>query len=414
MTTEKKPIHVREPLFHLAKRDNMPRYKALLIRLCAIAAGLLITCAFGYMILGWTPYDILTTFRDGAFQTANRRWSLFENTAILLLLSLAVTPAFRMRFWNIGAEGQALVSCLVTGACMMKLGDKVPNPVLILIALVSAMAVGALWALIPAIFKAFWNTNETLFTLMMNYIAAQITSYYVYIWSTPKGSGHVGVINQDTQAGWLTALAGQEYLLTILIAVVMTFVSYIYLNYCKHGYEISVVGESEKTARYIGINVKTVILRTMIISGALCGLTGFLIVAGADHTFIKDSVGGLGFTAIMVSWLAKFNPIAMMFFAFLIAFLDKGAREVTTQTRLDASFSSIVVGLVIFCIIGCEFFINYSIRFHRKEKKRETVPDEAAPPEQPDTEKQPDTEDEPKPEDKPENKPEEAEEEAQS
>ena len=364
--TAAKPV--REPLFHLAKRDNMSRPKALLIRLAAIAVGFLITCIFGYMLIRWTPLDLIETFLDGTLGTSNRVWSMFQNTAILLLLSLAVTPAFRMRFWNIGAEGQTLISCLVTGACMMKLGDKVPNPVLLLISLASAMAVGALWALIPAIFKAFWNTNETLFTLMMNYVAAQITSYYVYIWSMPKGSGHVGVINQDTQAGWLAEIAGQKYLLTILIALVMTFVSYIYLNYCKHGYEISVVGESEKTARYIGISVKTVILRTMIISGAICGLTGFLIVAGADHTFIKNSVGGLGFTAIMVSWLAKFNPIAMTFFALLIAFLEKGAKEVTTLTQLDSSFASIVTGLVIFCIIGCEFFINYSIRFRKKEK----------------------------------------------
>ncbi len=408
MTTAKKTVHVREPLFHLAKRDNMPRHKALFIRLIAIAVGLLIICIFGYAIIQWTPLDILVTLKEGTFDTANRRWALMESTALLLLLSLAVTPAFRMRFWNIGAEGQTLISCLVTGACMLKFGDKVPNPVLILIALVSAVAVGALWALIPAIFKAFWNTNETLFTLMMNYIAAQITSYFVYIWSTPKGSGHVGVINQSTQAGWLTNLAGQDYLLTILIAVVMTFVSYIYLNYCKHGYEISVVGESEKTARYIGINVKTVILRTMIISGAICGLTGFLIVAGADHTFIKDSVGGLGFTAIMVSWLAKFNPIAMAFFSFLIAFLEKGAKEITTQTRLDASFGDIVVGLVIFCIIGCEFFINYSIRFRRKEKAKEAVanvtPSDRA--ETPGSES--DSEEDP------ENKPEAAEEEAES
>ena len=384
--TAAKPV--REPLFHLAKRDNMSRPKALLIRLAAIAVGFLITCIFGYMLIRWTPLDLIETFLDGTLGTSNRVWSMFQNTAILLLLSLAVTPAFRMRFWNIGAEGQTLISCLVTGACMMKLGDKVPNPVLLLISLASAMAVGALWALIPAIFKAFWNTNETLFTLMMNYVAAQITSYYVYIWSMPKGSGHVGVINQDTQAGWLAEIAGQKYLLTILIALVMTFVSYIYLNYCKHGYEISVVGESEKTARYIGISVKTVILRTMIISGAICGLTGFLIVAGADHTFIKNSVGGLGFTAIMVSWLAKFNPIAMTFFALLIAFLEKGAKEVTTLTQLDSSFASIVTGLVIFCIIGCEFFINYSIRFRKKEKTAAEEPKNGPPDEPEEQEKE--------------------------
>ena len=134
--TAAKPV--REPLFHLAKRDNMSRPKALLIRLAAIAVGFLITCIFGYMLIRWTPLDLIETFLDGTLGTSNRVWSMFQNTAILLLLSLAVTPAFRMRFWNIGAEGQTLISCLVTGACMMKLGDKVPNPVLLLISLASA------------------------------------------------------------------------------------------------------------------------------------------------------------------------------------------------------------------------------------------------------------------------------------
>ncbi len=367
MTEAKNHKPVREPLFHLAKRDNLPPLKALLIRLAAILVGLLIVCLFGLLIVGWDPVRIINTMLDGTFGTPNRRWDLFEKTAILLCISLAVTPAFRMRFWNIGAEGQTLIACLASVTCMMKIGDKVPNPVLLLIMVTASIIAGAIWAIIPAIFKAFWNTNETLFTLMMNYIATQITSYFVYIWSVPKGSGHIGIINANTKAGWLVSLGDYPYLLNILIVIVMTIVSYIYLNHCKHGYEISVVGESEKTARYIGINVKVVILRTMAISGAICGLAGFLIVAGADHTIIAGSVGGQGFTAIMVSWLAKFNPIAMAFFAFLIAFLGKGAKEITTLTGLDSSFADIVTGFVIFCIIGCEFFINFTIKFRKKE-----------------------------------------------
>lgn len=368
MTEAKNHKPVREPLFHLAKRDNLPPLKALLIRLAAILVGLLIVCLFGLLIVGWDPVRIINTMLDGTFGTPNRRWDLFEKTAILLCISLAVTPAFRMRFWNIGAEGQTLIACLASVTCMLKIGDKVPNPVLLLIMVTASIIAGAIWAIIPAIFKAFWNTNETLFTLMMNYIATQITSYFVYIWSVPKGSGHIGIINANTKAGWLVSLGDYPYLLNILIVIVMTIVSYIYLNHCKHGYEISVVGESEKTARYIGINVKVVILRTMAISGAICGLAGFLIVAGADHTIIAGSVGGQGFTAIMVSWLAKFNPIAMAFFAFLIAFLGKGAKEITTLTGLDSSFADIVTGFVIFCIIGCEFFINFTIKFRKKEK----------------------------------------------
>ena len=367
MTEAKNHKPVREPLFHLAKRDNLPPLKALLIRLAAILVGLLIVCLFGLLIVGWDPVRIINTMLDGTFGTPNRRWDLFEKTAILLCISLAVTPAFRMRFWNIGAEGQTLIACLASVTCMLKIGDKVPNPVLLLIMVTASIIAGAIWAIIPAIFKAFWNTNETLFTLMMNYIATQITSYFVYIWSVPKGSGHIGIINANTKAGWLVSLGDYPYLLNILIVIVMTIVSYIYLNHCKHGYEISVVGESEKTARYIGLNVKVVILRTMAISGAICGLAGFLIVAGADHTIIAGSVGGQGFTAIMVSWLAKFNPIAMAFFAFLIAFLGKGAKEITTLTGLDSSFADIVTGFVIFCIIGCEFFINFTIKFRKKE-----------------------------------------------
>ena len=367
MTEAKNHKPVREPLFHLAKRDNLPPLKALLIRLAAILVGLLIVCLFGLLIVGWDLVRIINTMLDGTFGTPNRRWDLFEKTAILLCISLAVTPAFRMRFWNIGAEGQTLIACLASVTCMLKIGDKVPNPVLLLIMVTASIIAGAIWAIIPAIFKAFWNTNETLFTLMMNYIATQITSYFVYIWSVPKGSGHIGIINANTKAGWLVSLGDYPYLLNILIVIVMTIVSYIYLNHCKHGYEISVVGESEKTARYIGINVKVVILRTMAISGAICGLAGFLIVAGADHTIIAGSVGGQGFTAIMVSWLAKFNPIAMAFFAFLIAFLGKGAKEITTLTGLDSSFADIVTGFVIFCIIGCEFFINFTIKFRKKE-----------------------------------------------
>ncbi len=368
MASELKANKVHEPLFHLAKRDNMPRHKALLIRITSIAVGFVFICVFAFLIVGWNPADILSTMLDGSFGTPNRRWDLFEKTAILLCISVAVTPAFRMRFWNIGAEGQTLISCLAAASCMKLIGTRVPNPLLLLIMLGAAVLAGAIWAVIPAIFKAFWNTNETLFTLMMNYVATQVTSYFVYIWSVPRGSGHVGVINSDSRAGWI--VSGQyPYLLNILIVIVMTITTYIYLNYCKQGYEISVVGESENTARYIGINVKVVIIRTMLISGALCGLAGFLIVAGADHTIIANSVGGQGFTAIMVSWLGKFNPLIMSFFAFLLSFLGKGAKEITTLTGLDSAFADIITGFVIFCIIGCEFFIHYSIRFRRKEDK---------------------------------------------
>ena len=144
---------------------------------------------------------------------------------------------------------------------------------------------------------------------------------------------------------------------------------YVYLHYTKQGYEISVVGESENTARYIGINVSKVIIRTMIISGALCGLTGFLIVGALDHSINTATIGGMGFTAIMVSWLAKFNPLIMIGTAAFVTFLDQGAAQVTTTFNVDSSFPDMMVGIVLFFIIGCEFFITYRLKFRASAKK---------------------------------------------
>ena len=315
------------------------------------------------------PLKVFGTMFSGAFGSPRKIWILGQNLAILLCISLAVTPAFKMRFWNIGAEGQVLAGGLAAAACMICLGDKLPNGLLIVLILAAGIAAGAVWAVIPAIFKAKWNTNETLFTLMMNYVATQLVAYFIIVWESPKGSGKVGIINQSTEAGWLPQIGGYKYLLTILVVAVLTILVYIYLNYSKHGYEISVVGESERTARYVGIKVGKVIVRTMLLSGALCGIAGVLLVSGTDHTITTTIAGGQGFTAVMVSWLAKFNPLGMILTSFLLVFLDRGAGEISTAFGLNQSFADILSGIIIFFIIGCEFFITYRLSFRKPAKK---------------------------------------------
>ena len=357
----------KEPLFHIAKRDSIVWWKAWCIRAAAILLALVISGLAAFLLTKENPLKIYATMIDGAFGTQRRIWGLMQNLAMLLCVSLAVTPAFKMRFWNIGAEGQVLIGGLASAACMILCGDAIPTPLLLLIMILVSVAAGAVWALIPAFFRAHWQTNETLFTLMMNYIAIQLVSFFVYKWSVPKGSGQVGVINRATHAGWLPSLGGHEYLLNIIIVLLITVAMYVYLKYSKHGYEITVVGESENTARYIGIPVKKVILRTMLISGAVCGMAGLLLVAGTDHTISRDTAGGRGFTAIMVSWLAKFNPVYMILTSFLIVFLEKGATEISTAFGLNESFSDIITGIIIFFIIGCEFFIQYQVKFKEKE-----------------------------------------------
>lgn len=358
----------RAPLFHIAKRAALPWQKAWAIRGVALVLALIVCALITTLLTGENPIDIYAAILDGGFGTARKTWVLFQNLAVLLCISLAVTPAFKMRFWNIGAEGQVLAGALACAACMICLRNVLPNWAIILCMIVSSIAAGAIWAAIPGFFKAHWNTNETLFTLMMNYIATQLVAYFVILWEVPKGAGKIGIINQTSQAGWLPQIGEYRYLLTIIVVAVLTVLLYIYLNYSKHGYEIAVVGESERTARYVGINVKRVIVRTMLLSGAICGVAGLLLVGSTEHTLTTTIADGRGFTAVMVSWLAKFNPIFMIFTSFLLVLLGRGASEISSDFGLNQSFADILTGVILFFIIGSEFFINYQVHFRRAAK----------------------------------------------
>ena len=368
-TAEKKTLKhekkEREPFIRMIRRPQIPMWKAWAIRLGAILISLVFCALVTVLVTGENPFSLYAAMWRGAFGK-DYIWSTMQNVAILLCISLAVTPAFKMHFWNTGAEGQTLIAALATAMCMFFLGDVLPTWLLFVVMIAASILAGILWTVIPAVFKAQWNTNETLFTLMMNYVAIQLVEVFLKI-ADKSGSNTVGP--SLLTKGWLPVIGGQKYLLNILIVAVVTVLVYIYLKYSKHGYEISVVGESEKTARYIGINVKKVIIRTMILSGAICGLTGLLLVAGTSHSIDSNLVEGRGFTAIMVSWLAKFNPLAMIFASVLLVFMDRGAEEVTSRLGLNSSYSEILTGIILFFIIGCEFFIQYKLVLNHKHKE---------------------------------------------
>ena len=360
--------HTHEPLVHIVKRDDMAPAKAWLIRILTIVVSIFLMGCVSMILtersLGDT-FEIMYRGVFGRIETGSTvmLWKYLQEIAILLCLALALTPAFKMKFWNCGAEGQALMGGLAAMVCMIELGKTLSYPVLLIVIICSSILAGAVWGFIPAVFKALFNTNETLFTLMMNYIAMQIIAYYVYI----VGGG--SNVIQPVSEGNLPVIGDNRYLVNIVTVAVLTVLMYVYLKYSKHGYEISVVGESRNTARYIGINVKKVILRTMIISGAVCGVAGMLLVAGTDHSINTDTVGGQGFTAIMVSWLGQFNPFVMVLMTGVICFLRMGAAKVADTCMLNASFADIVVGVVILCVVGCEFFIRYSVKFRHGKKE---------------------------------------------
>ncbi len=353
-----------EPRFHLVKRSQLAWYRAWGIRAAAILASLLFCALIVIALTGDDPLAIFVTMIKGAFGK-DFIWSTAQNVAMLLCISVAVTPAFKMKFWNTGAEGQVLISALVTAMCMLYIGKSVPTWLLFVIMIAASILAGIIWAVIPAVFKAFWNTNETLFTLMMNYVAIQLVEYFLKV-ADKSGSNTVGPTLLTE--GWFPSLFGEQYMLNIIIVAVVTVLVYIYLKYSKHGYEIAVVGESENTARYIGINVKKVIIRTMVVSGAICGIAGLLLVAGSSHSIDSNLVRGRGFTAIMVSWLAKFDPLAMVFSSLLLVFMERGASEVTAKFMLNSSLSDILTGIILFFIIGCVFFIQYKVVLNHKNK----------------------------------------------
>ncbi len=366
---------VNEPLFHIVKRSDLPFWKGILIRVIAVLAAIVFCFLFAYVVVDVKPGMMMESFMKGNFGTPQKFFVLFKNLSILLLIALALTPAFRMKFWNIGAEGQVLVGALAAVTCAYYLGGKLAEPLLVILMLTTAVAAGALWGLIPAVFKAIWNANETLFTLMMNYIAACLVGYMLAAQFASASNSL-----PELQFGWLNLFPFKGFnfgdeLTVILIAAAVTVLMFVYLRYSKHGYEIAVVGESENTARYIGINVKNVVIRTMIISGALCGLVGFLIVSVFDHSITEHSVGGQGFTAIMVAWLGKLNPFIMVVIAFLIAFLNGGADQLVSRlssTGISPDFPDVIVGIILFFIVGCEFFVNYRIKFRSFGKEEKT------------------------------------------
>lgn len=350
--------------FHVVKRVNIPVWKKILVYAIAIVGGLLLSSLLCAAFAGKSPFHFFSALIKGAFGTERKIWLLLLDAALLLGTSMALIPAFKMKFWNLGGNGQILVGCLSAYSCSYWLGGKIPEWALVLLMFVTSLLAGIIWALIPAIFKAFFNTNETLFTLMMNYIAVGIVLYCRARW-IKSGSAQFPRLDH----GILPKIYN-DMLPTIIIFVLLTLFMFVYLKYSKHGYEIAVVGESVNTAKYVGINVRQVIIRTMILSGAIAGLVGFFLIARTGPGISDDTANNMGFTAIMTAWLAAFDPLVMFLTCFFISFITRGMSQVQQDFGLtNNSIGSIVIGLVYFFVIACAFFVNYKIVFRKKEDK---------------------------------------------
>ena len=350
------------PLVRIAKRNTVSLPQAMIIRVGGLLAALIVGSLL-ILALGHSPIAVYTDMINSAFGS---RIGFNETVRIavpLLGASLAVGLAFKMRFWNIGAEGQIIVGGIAATYFALFHYQNMPAPILLGVMGIAAAIAGGLWGLIPAFFRAKWGTNETLFTLMLNYVAF---GFILFLQSGPwrrQGTDFPIIAMFDTAArlprvfnihiGWIMVL-----LLTVVV--------YFYLTRSKQGYQLNVVGESENTARYAGMNVGKIIMRTMLISGAIAGFVGFMQVSGSDFTLNETTAGGVGFTAIIIAWISKLNPLVMILTAAFIAILERGSIRIQTTFMIPATIATVLIGIILFFMLACEFFINYRLIFKER------------------------------------------------
>lgn len=357
---------IREHTFHITKNQNVSLKKKWCIRGGAFAFAILIMIIFSLVSSNCGIGMFFSKMFSANFGSKYSIFDMLNSTCILLLIALALTPAFKMKFWNIGAEGQVIIGTLICYITQLFIGTKMnlTNPfiriIFFLLAIIFSIIGGAIWGLIPAIFKAKFNTNETLFTLMMNYVALLLVKILINVWDPVHGGGGITKFNDNFYFPSL----GSQFTINIILVLIITVVVFIYLRFTKHGYELSVVGESRNTAQYVGININKIILRTMILSGAICGLCGALMILGNKTAISADLVSGKGFTGVMIAWISGFNPFEMLLFSFLSAFITKGGKMINQ----NAYFPGVLVALTFFVIVASEFFVNYTIHSEKLDK----------------------------------------------
>lgn len=356
---------IKEPFMRMVKRGTISSKKAWGIRAVACLFSL-VTGSFLLLSMGHNPLAVYKAIVEGSWGSWTVIYETIKLAVPLLITAIGISCAFKMKFWNIGAEGQILVGAMAAGAFGLFTAHIFPKLPLVILMLLAGMVAGGLYGLLPAVCKAKWGTNETLFTLMLNYIALAFVKYLMNgPWKAPGST--FPKIPMLVPGARLTKILGVHW--GWILALLLVVIAYVYFNKTKQGYEIAVVGESNNTARYAGINVSKVFIRTMFLSGALCGLVGMLQFAGADYTIAEGTAGGVGFTAITVAWLAKMNPFGMLGVSVFIAMLERGSNTIQTNFKIPASASDLLIGLILFFMLGCEFFITYRLIFRGKEEQ---------------------------------------------
>lgn len=346
-------------MIRIVTRSEPSAFRENILRLLAVACALAAAAVF-MALMGYNPFDIYAKMIAGSLKSAYRFKETINKTIPLVVLSLGIAIAFRMKFWNIGAEGQFYLGAY--GASLVAFTmPSLPAIVLLPLMFVVSFFFGGLWALVPAVLKSRFSASETLVTLMLNYVALKWISYLQYgPWRDPAAKGFPKIATFGKSAilpDFLGIHVG--WVITLVLVVIM----YILMKKTKLGYEVDVLGESEATARYAGMSVTRITIVAILISGGLCGIAGMMQASAIEHSLSEQLSGGLGFTAVITTWLARLSPPVIVIVSFLFSVLLQGGSFLQSSLQIPSSVADILQGIIIFFVLGSEFFVRY--RFTR-------------------------------------------------
>jgi ABC-type uncharacterized transport system permease subunit len=353
-------------VIRFVKRAEVTRKESIGIRVLAVISAFLVISLF-LLFLKLNPLDVYGSMLKGAFGSAHKFRQTIIKAVPLVITSLGISVAFKMKFWNIGGEGQIMMGAFAASFVALKIPG-LPSLFMLPLMMIAGVIGGGLWALIPALLKSKLKTNETIITLMMNYIALNWLTYLQYgPWKDPKAKGFAK-IPDFPESAILPKFLGVH--IGWIIAIILVIVIYVFINHAKKGYEIAVLGESEKTALYAGININKTIVISMLISGGLCGLAGMIQASAVNNTLSTAVTGGAGNTGIIIAWLSQLNSFAIMLVSIAFAALVEGGAYIQTTFKIPESVALIIQSTILIFILGSEYFIRFKMIFESSKKNK--------------------------------------------
>ncbi|MFN2282776.1 MAG: ABC transporter permease [Anaerolineae bacterium] len=351
------------------KRESVSRRATVLVPIVSFIVSLI----FGAVLLavsGANPFATYAAMAKGAFGS----WYGITETLVkaipLMLTGLAVSVAFRMRFWNIGAEGQLTLGGVAAAGVALFWSQGLPGWTVLPLAILAGIVAGALWSGIPALLKAYLKVDETLTTLMLNYVAILYSEHLYYIaWRAP---GYNSGTAKFPETAWLPQIAGRANA-GLIFAIILAILLWLVFKYTRWGFELKIIGENQTAARYLGINIARNIVLALLLSGALSGLAGACEVLGLSRRLQQGLSVGYGYTAIIVAWMAQLNPIVILFVAILMAALLVGGDQIQMKMRLPASVGLVLQGMILIPMLAGTIFTEYRIRIVRQETHTEVT-----------------------------------------